>query len=288
MTTYEKRGAAIRIERVRGTWNAQTLLERGVARDGGSSFEAEPLAAGPVEAAMESKLDSDALRQVRESINQMKCDVVHAVATAGAAAHRFEGRSWESSEQHAHLTIRCSRMIASLHTTFAQLSRLPSERDHEAAISLSTHAVAQLARELFMQHEPMPFRQIARPHDLDGFGTPLEATIPPDRRPPNFFRPSYRYPPFRHPLGLSLDLPITVVPSTRLEVIALSSITRNATQYSIEGIAHDAQGGFRSVGLVIERDSLTTMQMAAEKEWFPLDGGTWGSRVLLEAKVQEI
>lgn len=292
MTIYEKSGTSLRAERIRGVWHELALRERGIARESETFFETESRDVSgqqpDFESNPESNRDRAALAEARSAIDLFPCEVMHSVVTLGRATHRYEERAWETSEQFAHLTIRCGRLHAAVHVTLSQLPIIPKAQRSERGVSLSPHATAQFTRELFRRSFPIPFRQIPRPGEVDGYGNPLEPALSPGGEPPNFFRPSYRYLPFRHPLGLALDLPEADIPPPGLELLSISTLSIRGGKAYIEGIATGPKDGFREIVIEADADALRSMTPGPPAEWFPLEGGTWGSRLSIDAEVHEI
>jgi len=225
---YEKWGTTVRWSRNRTGESRLQLEEHGIATATDSLFESHSLPLAPSGSSTISvELPSIGLIAIEPFVERF-------VLTGGVATHQLEGggtrRSWTTNHQRLHLALRHGAHRVELHlgtngdsltaitdTISATAAALASsdrlERTWRTPVVLEPGVAAGFWKTIFFSPASRSLLRSGlvveqRPRhatEVDGNGQAvLSVDLSENERPPNVFRPSYRTPPVRLPLNLSV------------------------------------------------------------------------------------
>lgn len=313
MEPYRKHGHTLRLERYAEARALLQMTECGEAFVEEGTFIARPFACGEPPAGASPR--SDALQEIERRLVYSRF-VEHLVIVTGTAHHECGDRQWQERFARIHVTLTRGGTdplrvsidtgsdeieqidLGAIESVIAALTTSDPGDIAPGTIELTPHVTAQVTRILagtitpdIRLQQPLAIEQ--RPpaaYGRDGTGMPVSRVeiVSAGSRgttrssPPNFYRPSYRAAPVRHPLHLALRRELVTASRDLPRAIAVTrmSATTELVELTLL-VEHERRSRVQTVRLSPRELADSVVPAADEWTWFPLDGGTWGCTAVL-------
>ncbi|HVT45340.1 MAG TPA: hypothetical protein VMT00_13225 [Thermoanaerobaculia bacterium] len=311
MIRYVKRGRSARFELNPPDETLIELEECGIAESDGPVF-----AAGQWDSCDDvmTSIDSRELRRIAAAVRQAVVSPVtieRLTLADGVASHRVEDESgiriWDERQVRLFVSLldpaHATRIELLLGGTSLRdidlteigvaadaLTRVASSEEwrEPRRVRLRPAVAAALLPPIARAHPPFPhgvrLRQERRSALVrDGMGRPIEEIDLTDAREtawPNWFRPSYRFPPLQTPMHLRLDGPDLADDAPPIEAVALAgplSIARDRIGARLLCVERDRAAFTLKVSCSPAEWLERIEGVGREARWYPYHAGSWGA-----------